>query len=268
METCPVCGVAFEAPADKGLLTRCPACKCDYLSSGAGAAPLRRPGSLSDRPGDRVTLPATFTERFRLGKLLGSGESSIVFLADDLSSDRRVAVKFLARASGPDQMARFLDERRRVGQVEHPNVAATIDVLELDGCPCLVTEYVEGGSLRQRLSVRKRLGAREAVRVATEVLAGLAACHAVGLVHGALRPENVLFVTHGTVKISDFGIAWNPDAANEESAGESTIGAAWPYVAPECYTEGEAAPGSDVYSAGVILCEMLTGSRPYDATTP
>jgi serine/threonine-protein kinase len=201
--------------------------------------------------------------RYRLERRLGSGGMASVHLAHDRELDRPVAVKLLADGLVDDAALRerFVREARLAAGLAHPNIVAVFDAGEDEGCPFIVTEYVEGETLAELLRRRGRLLPDEAVEIALQACAGLAHAHANGLVHRDVKPQNLLVRADGAVKIADFGIARLVDATRVTEVG-TVLGTA-AYLAPEQASGGEITPAVDVYGLGAVLYELLTGQTPY-----
>src|SRR5206468_4684325 len=169
--------------------------------------------------------------RYKIEEPLGVGGSSQVYLARDQALNREVALKMLDPAAAADLSLRrsFVREARALAQLSHRNIVAVYDVGEVDGSPFIVMEYLPGGSLKQRIETVGPLKSVEAVRVMTEVAAGLAFAHSKGIVHADLKPSNILFDASDTPKICDFGIARVP----QEDPETPQLYATAMYVAPE-----------------------------------
>lgn len=200
-----------------------------------------------------------------------------VYTAVDERLERTVALKIIHPGQVKDAsfLDKFTDEAKTIARLTHPNVVAVYDQGTHDGLPYLVMEYVRGRTLRDILAERRRLAPAEALAVMEQVLAALAAAHHAGLVHRDVKPENVLVaespasssLVDAVVKVADFGLARAVEASAEDpEAGQLMATVA--YVAPELVADGLSDPRSDVYSAGVMLFEMLTGRVPYDAERP
>ena len=198
--------------------------------------------------------------RYRLIEPLGRGAMSSVWLAQDEELGRRVAVKMLAPSA---DRARFEREARAAAALSHPHIAALYDYGEDDERPYMVLEYLPNGSLEERLKAGP-LDDAEALRIATEMAAGLAHAHDRDLVHRDLKPANVLFDAEDRAKIADFGIARMGGSGTLTEAG-TVLGTA-SYISPEQASGRPAGPASDVYSFGVILFRMLTGRLPFVST--
>ena len=222
--------------------------------------------------------------RYRIRGRVARGGMATVYTATDERLERTVAVKIIHPTQAPEARARmagfverFTDEAKTIARLTHPNVVAVYDQGTHGGLPYLVMEYVRGRTLRDVLAERRRLNPDEALAIAEQMLAAIAAAHRAGLVHRDVKPENVLVAeapTGGTanlvdsvVKVADFGLARAVEASAEEENGNQLM-ATVAYVAPELVTEGHADPRTDVYSAGIVLFEMLTGRVPYDGDRP
>jgi serine/threonine-protein kinase len=201
--------------------------------------------------------------------MLGIGGMGIVFRARHLRLNRPVALKMLLAGeyAGPRERGRFQREAEAVAALRHPNVVQVYDVGEADGRPYFTMEFVEGGSLTQRLAGSPQ-PARSAATLVATLAAAMQMAHQSGIVHRDLKPSNVLLARDGTPKITDFGLAWRLDG----NAGLILSGAPMgtpSYMAPE-QARGQApaiGPAVDVYALGAILYELLTGRPPFRAAT-
>jgi serine/threonine-protein kinase len=204
--------------------------------------------------------------RYAVEAFIAHGGMASVYLATDTRLDRRVAVKVLhAHLSDDDEtVARFEREARAAARLSHPDVVAVYDQGTEAGRAYLVMEYVPGANLRQIIRSRGRLSPAETLAVMDHVLAALAAAHQAGLVHRDVKPENVLVTADGRVKVADFGLARAITGTTVTTSGSVLLGTA-AYVAPEQFEYGTADTRSDVYSAGVMLFELLTGTPPFEA---
>ncbi len=199
---------------------------------------------------------------------LGAGASAQVFLADDTTLGRQVAVKMLQPALAADEvfLDRFAAEARTVASVTHANVVVVHDS-GVDGVPYLVTEYLAGGSLRGMLAAGHRLSPAQALLVGLDACRGLAHAHARGLVHRDLKPANLLFGDDGRLRIADFGLARAlADAGATEHDG-SLVGT-MRYVSPEQALGTSAGPPADVYALALTLVEAVTGATPFATGDP
>ena len=206
---------------------------------------------------------------------LGAGGMGEVYRAHDARLRREVALKILPEsvANDRDRMRRFEQEARAAAALNHPNILAVHDIGQQDGVPYIVSELLEGQTLRERLT-SGALTARKAIELTTQIAHGLAAAHAKGITHRDLKPENIFVTTDGRVKILDFGLAKlkQPDeaglvetmAATEKAGTEAglvlgTVG----YMSPEQVRGLPADPRSDIFAFGAILSEMISGQRAF-----
>ena len=203
--------------------------------------------------------------RYRLEAKLGSGGMSTVYLAKDETLDRPVAVKVMHRemSEQEDQLERFRQEARAVAKISHPNVVSVIDAGEDGGYPYIVFEYVEGETLKQRISRVGALDIQEAIAYTIEIARGLSIAHGRNIVHRDIKPQNVLIDDEGRAKLTDFGISRQLEQDGMTATGR-VLGTT-DYVAPEQAMGHGADPRSDVYSLGVVLYEMLVGQVPFHA---
>ncbi len=207
-------------------------------------------------------------KRYRLLSALGTGASAHVYLAEDVSLQRHVAVKVLQPGLAADEafLKRFRAEARSVASLNHPHVLRVFDWGEDNDEPYLVLEYLGGGSLRDLLDRDVRLSHAQAAMLGAEVAQGLAYAHVRGLVHRDVKPANLLFDEEGRVRIADFGVARAlAEAAWTEPAG-AMVGTAR-YISPEA-AEGKPVDGrADVYSLALVLYEAVTGTVPFVTDT-
>ncbi|MGY1813161.1 Stk1 family PASTA domain-containing Ser/Thr kinase [Blastococcus sp. SYSU D00820] len=208
--------------------------------------------------------------RYRLEERLARGGMSVVYAATDLRLDRTVAVKVMAEhlAHDPTFVDRFTREARAAAMLSHPNVVSVSDQGSDQGLVYLVMELVRGRTLRDLLQARGRLTVGEAFAVLEPVLSGLTAAHRAGIVHRDIKPENVLIGHDGVVKVADFGLARAVAGTGQTSHTGGVLIGTVAYLSPEQLERGRADARSDVYAAGVVLYEMLTGHPPYGGDTP
>jgi serine/threonine protein kinase len=229
----------------------------------------------------RDTAPGTartvLDGRYRVGEVIARGGMSTVHRGTDLRLDRPVAVKIMdpSLADDPVFVRRFEREARAAARLSHPGIVAVHDQgRHADGTIFLVLELVEGGTLRDVLREQVRLAPATALTVVEQVLAALSVAHRMGMVHRDVKPENVLVSSTGQLKVADFGLvaaAWDGAADGSLDTGGSTsddliLGTA-AYLAPEQVQHGRTDARSDVYAAGVVLFELLTGVPPHGGDT-
>ncbi len=205
------------------------------------------------------------TGRYRIIGLIGRGGMGEVYRADDLKLGQPVALKFLPQklAAEPSFLDRFYSEVRHARQVSHPNVCRVYDVGEIEGRHFLSMEYVDGEDLASLLRRIGRLGGERAVEIAREIVAGLAAAHDKGVLHRDLKPGNVMIDGRGRARITDFGLAV---AAGEDRGGLEVSGTP-AYMAPEQLEGRGSSVRSDLYALGLVLYELFTGRKAFDAAT-
>jgi serine/threonine protein kinase/Flp pilus assembly protein TadD len=215
---------------------------------------------------DIAALGATLADRYTLEREIGRGGMAVVYLARDRKHDRPVAIKVLSpRAESSVSSERFQREIAIAARLSHPHILPLFDSGEAAGSPYYVMPHVAGPSLRDRLRDGHPIGVTETVRLGREVAGALDYAHRSGVVHRDIKPDNILLLD-GTALIADFGIARptrpSPDAVMVTAAG---IGLGTPsYMSPEQITQPELVDGrTDIYAAGCLLFEMLTGQPPY-----
>jgi len=206
-----------------------------------------------------------FNGRYELHRRLGRGGMAEVFLARDQLLDRPVAVKVLFPefATDPAFVERFRREATAAANLNHPNIVGVYDWGEADSTYFIVMEYIDGRTLSEILRAEGPLHPDRVADVGADVAAALGFAHRNGVVHRDVKPGNVIVTSAGLVKVADFGIA-RAIAAVGTTAPGIVLGTVH-YIAPEQAAGGSATPGSDVYSLGVVLYEMLTARVPFDA---
>jgi serine/threonine-protein kinase len=214
-------------------------------------------------------LSAALEGRYALERELGEGGMATVYLAQDLRHDRRVAIKVmrpeLAAVIGAD---RFLAEIRTTANLQHPHILPLFDSGAVEGSLFYVMPFIEGESLRDRLSREKQLPIADAVRIATEVASALDYAHRKGIVHRDIKPENIL-LHEGRALVADFGIALAASKAGGSRMTQTGMSLGTPhYMSPEQATgEREISARSDVYALGAMTYEMLVGEPPFTGPT-
>ncbi len=210
---------------------------------------------------------ALLDERYRVATKIATGGTSTVYRGLDTRLDRPVALKVMdSRYAGDQQfLTRFQLEARSVAKLKDPGLVAVYDQGLDARHPFLVMELVEGGTLRELLAERGPMPPHAVAAVLRPVLGGLAAAHRAGLVHRDVKPENVLISDEGDVKIVDFGLVRAVAEAGITST--SVILGTAAYLSPEQVRDGKASPRSDVYAAGIVAYELLTGQTPFSGDT-
>ncbi|HEY6933492.1 MAG TPA: Stk1 family PASTA domain-containing Ser/Thr kinase [Marmoricola sp.] len=212
--------------------------------------------------------------RYRVGARIARGGMAVVYEATDLRLDRTVAVKVLHPGLSDDEefVARFGREARAAARLAHPNVVAVFDQGEDVGPQgrtlFLVMEYVPGITLRDLIRTEAPMSSGRALAVLEPVLSALAAAHDAGMIHRDIKPENVLLTDTGQVKVADFGLARAINAETQHTATGGVLIGSVSYLSPELVVDGRADARADVYAAGVLLYEMLTGRKPHQAESP
>ena len=222
------------------------------------------PGASPDQ-GDR---PVVLAGRYRLERRLAQGGMAEVWLATDLSLDRRVALKWLKPSLAADEVVaeRFRREAVAVARLTHPNIVAVHDVFAENGRQAVVMQLVDGKSLRQLLDVQTRLSPELTIHIGTCVAAALDAAHRAGFVHRDVKPGNILVTPDGRVMLTDFGIAKGLDGGDDLTSDNVMMGTA-KYLSPE-QVRGRRLDGrADLYSLGLVLYECLAGRVPFIGET-
>ncbi len=265
---CPSCNAEIRTDSDL-----CPTCGFVLNVSTEDDATRRleskRPRSKSssfDSIDDARFVPgAILAERYRIVGLLGKGGMGEVYRADDLKLSQPVALKFLPDhlLSDGAALARFHREVRVARQVSHKNVCRVYDIGEIDGRHFLSMEFIKGEELSSFMRRIGRLPQDKAVQIARQICAGLGAAHDAGVLHRDLKPANVMIDEHGNARITDFGLA-----GLAEEFGDDELAAGTPaYMAPEQLEGKEQTVKTDIYSLGLVLYELFTSKRAFEAAT-
>jgi serine/threonine-protein kinase len=222
---------------------------------------------MESAPADMLT-GRMLDRRYHVRSRIAHGGMATVYLATDTRLDREVALKVMHAdlARDAEFVGRFIGEAKSVARLSHQNIVAVFDQGADGEYLYLAMEYVPGRTLRAVLRERGWFTWQEALGVMDPVLAGLAAAHQAGIVHRDVKPENVLITPDGRVKVVDFGLARASAAVSNTRAGQIIGSVA--YIAPEQVTGAATDARTDVYSAGIMLFEMLTGRQPYGGETP
>ena len=205
-------------------------------------------------------------DRYEISEIIGEGGMAVVYKALDHRLNRYVAVKIMRDEMAADEefRHRFCAESHAVAMLSHPNIVAVYDVSHNDAVEYIVMELVDGITLKQYMDRRGALSWKEAVHFSKQITKALAHAHERGIIHRDIKPQNVMLLRDGTIKISDFGIAALENEIHESNG--QAIGSIH-YIAPE-QARGECPDArSDIYSLGVVMYEMLTGEQPYTGDT-
>ena len=207
-------------------------------------------------------------ERYRIIDTLGEGGMANVYLAEDIILQRKVAVKILRLdlQNEPQTQARFQREALATSELSHPNIVSVLDVGTDHGLPYMVMEYVDGPNLKEYIQKNSPLDLNEIIRIMDQILSAVALAHKHNVIHRDLKPQNILMDKRGNIKIADFGIAV---ALNQSSITQtnSVMGSVH-YMSPEQTRGGMVTKQSDIYSLGIILYELITGTVPFNGDTP
>ena len=211
--------------------------------------------------------------RYLLLGLRASGGLASIYSAFDTRLDRPVAVKIMHAHLANDEafVSRFIKEAKATAALSHPNIVSIQDQGWNQGGPpavFIVMELVEGTTLRDLLNESSPLSIEQAFQIINPVLSALSAAHKIGIIHRDIKPENILISRDGRIKVADFGLARNTSMAQTMTAESSVILGSVSYLSPEQVQRGVADSRSDIYAMGILIFEMLTGSKPYDGETP
>ena len=220
----------------------------------------------SRQPADRGSMiGTTIGGRYTLRSVLGEGGMATLYRGWDTQLEREVAVKVLRPQYGsdPEFVTRFRHEARSAGSLSHPNIVSVHDYGSEDGAQFIVMELVDGRDLAAVIREHAPLSVDDAVEIATQAAAGIEAAHRRGIVHRDVKPANILLTHDGHVRVVDFGIARAVADAGLTTTG-TTLGSVH-YFSPEQARGEEVTSASDVYALGIVLYEMLTGRRPFEA---
>lgn len=214
----------------------------------------------------RLEIGDVLENRYRIDRPIARGGMSTVYRCVDMRLGRAVAAKVMDERYSDDPVfiKRFSREARAMARLQHPNLVAIHD-FSADGEPIyLIMELIDGGTLRELLAEGGPFPVQAAASTLRNVLRGLEEVHSTGLIHRDIKPDNVLITSHHRVKVGDFGLV---RATNAEATTDMIVGTV-SYLAPEQVTGEEITPASDVYSAGIVLFELLTGTVPFSGDTP
>ena len=207
-------------------------------------------------------------DRYEILDVLGTGGMAVVYKAKCHRLNRMVAVKILKPELAQDEEIRnrFHDESQAVAKLNHPNIVNVFDVNQSDGVEYIVMELIEGITLKQYMRKRgSSLNWREALHFMSQILQALRHAHSRGIIHRDIKPQNIMVLRDGSVKVADFGIARITDS--QRTMTQEALGSVH-YISPEQARGSNIDARSDLYSAGVVLYEMLTGTLPYNGDSP
>lgn len=211
-------------------------------------------------------LGTCLDDRYEIVEVIGAGGMAVVYKAIDKRLNRFVAVKILRDELARDEefRARFQIEAQAVAMLSHPNIVSVYDVSHTAGVEYIVMELIEGVTLMQYMQKKGALSWKEAAHFSTQIAKALEHAHSKGIVHRDIKPQNIMILRDGTIKVADFGIAALESA--QEQRSDQTVGSVH-YIAPEQARGETPDTRSDIYSLGVVMYEMLTGQMPYDGET-
>ena len=206
-----------------------------------------------------------FDGRYRIQKIIGIGGMAVVFEAEDFVMKRTVALKLLKDEINNDvqSVRRFINESRAVAMLNHPNIVAIYDVTVKDDLKYIVMENIRGITLKSYMNRKGVLNVKEALSFTEQILMALEHPHSKGIIHRDIKPQNIMLLRNGTIKVADFGIAKLPDVnETQEEQNKKAIGTVY-YISPEQASGKPIDARSDLYSLGVMLYEMVTGRLPF-----
>ena len=211
--------------------------------------------------------------RYLLQRQIASGGMATIYAGLDTRLDRPVAVKIMHAHLANDEafVSRFIKEAKATAALSHPNIVSIQDQGWNEGGPpavFLVMELVEGSTLRDYLNEKGSVTIEQTFQLITPVLSALSAAHRIGIIHRDIKPENILISKDGRIKVADFGLARNITMGQTMTAESSVVLGSVSYLSPEQVQRGVADARSDIYAVGIVLFEMLTGSKPYSGETP
>ena len=267
-KSCPVCGTSLPNLESPG---PCPKC---LLAAGLSTARTIRLSPAGETPGapsfrsHELPRPGEFFGHYRIARLLGKGGMGAVFEAEDLETGRRLALKVLGQAlDSPESRQRFLREGRLAASINHPNSVYVYGTEEIGGTPVIAMELVPGGTLQERVAATGPLAVPAAVDATIQIIAGLEAAQALGILHRDIKPSNCFEDRDGAVKIGDFGLSISTVRTDPNVTAQGILLGTPAFSSPEQLRGEELNARSDLYSVGVTLFYLLTGRTPFEGHT-
>lgn len=259
VSVCPSCNEPFESGLN--VTKRLPPKNTPVESP----AKFKSASSFDSFDGARFVPGEILGERYRVIDLLGRGGMGEVYRAEDLTLEQTVALKFLPEALWKEDsvIELFRQEVRITRKIAHPNVCRVYDIGEVDGRNFLSMEFIKGEDLASVLKRFGRLPSDKATEIARQICAGLAAAHKLGVIHRDLKPSNVMIDEDGNARITDFGLAALAEDVDEDDLRSGTPA----YMSPEQLAGRQLTIKSDIYSLGLVLYEIFTGKRAFEAST-
>jgi len=215
-------------------------------------------------PLQQSIVPKSVPGRLQFERRLGKGGSGVVYEAVDLSLGRRVAVKTLPTVCSPSDIARLRREAQTLAAVSHRNLATVYGFKVYRGTPMIIMEFVDGSTLAERIPLPLDV----AIEVMLEVTEVVACLHKAGVVHRDIKPRNIAFNSAGDLKLLDFGLARLEREATMSGVGGHVVVGTPAYLSPEAHNHQRANPSFDLWALAVTFYEVLTGCRPFEATSP
>ena len=203
-------------------------------------------------------------ERYRIVNTLGEGGMALVYKAKDIITDKDVAIKIIKEETmkNPLNLTRFEREARAAASLKHQNIVQVSNLGTFENRPCMVTELVNGKTLRESLALRGKFSFLEACDIMYQLCSAVYYAHQHGVIHRDIKPQNVFITADGTIKLGDFGIATFQNSAHV-TRSDVVVGSVH-YLAPEISQGNPASPQSDIYSLGITFFELITGRVPFD----
>ena len=275
-----------RAVIDRGLATREEVAECLKTARADPAKPLALVQVLmakqlvtmsqlrrikADTEGERAAAANRGVPGYQLMRKLGAGAMAVVYLARQVSLDRMVAIKFIAKKhlSDPIFVERFYKEGRAAAKLNHPHIVGAYDVGQAGEQHYFIMEYVDGDTVFDRMQAKKRLPEKEALAIIRQVALALEHAHERGFVHRDIKPKNLMITSTGVVKLADLGLA---RAMGDQEAAAAETGKAFGtpyYISPEQIRGlAEIGPPADIYGLGATLYHMLTGKVPFEGKNP